>query len=94
MTTLRRAPAVWRARSNGVEIAEDTITNYIQGVREQLGADDEDSWGTWLSQNDYTPASVREEVFNSYAQRELLKEGARRRASPSRAPRLTSRSTR
>lgn len=29
---------------NGVEIAEDTITNYIQGVREQLGADDEDSW--------------------------------------------------
>ena len=57
---------------NGVEIAEDTITNYIQGVREQLGADDEDSWGTWLSQNDYTPASVREEVFNSYAQRELL----------------------
>ena len=60
---------------NGVEIAEDTITNYIQGVREQLGADDEDSWGTWLSQNDYTPASVREEVFNSYAQRELLKEG-------------------
>lgn len=73
MTTLRRAPAVWRARST-VEIAEDTITNYIQGVREQLGADDEDSWGTWLSQNDYTPASVREEVFNSYAQRELLKE--------------------
>lgn len=60
---------------NGVEIAEDTVTNYIQGVREQLGADDEESWGTWLSQNEYTPASVREEVFNSYAQRELLKEG-------------------
>ncbi|MFR4803250.1 MAG: hypothetical protein ACLT98_08005 [Eggerthellaceae bacterium] len=50
--------------------------------------------GTWLSQNDYTPASVREEVFNSYAQRELLKEGVERRASPSRAPRSTSRSTR
>ena len=44
---------------NGVEIAEDTITNYIQGVREQLGADDEDSWGTWLSQNDYTPSPRR-----------------------------------
>lgn len=60
---------------NGVEIAEDTVTNYIQGVREQLGAADEESWGTWLSQNEYTPASVRDEVFNSYAQRELIKEG-------------------
>lgn len=60
---------------NGVEIAEDTVTNYIQGVREQLGAADEESWGTWLSQNEYTPASVRDEVFNSYAQRELVKEG-------------------
>lgn len=60
---------------NGVEIAEDTITNYIQGVREQLGAADEESWGTWLSQNGYTPASVREEVFNSYVSRELLREG-------------------
>lgn len=61
---------------NGVEIAEDTITNYIQGVREQLGSNDEESWGTWLSENGYTPASVRDEVINSYAQRELLKEGA------------------
>ena len=61
---------------NGVEIAEDTITSYIQGVRDQLGASDEETWGTWLAQNEYTPASVRDEVFNSYAQRELVKEGA------------------
>ena len=43
---------------NGVEIAEDTITNYIQGVREQLGAADEESWGVAFA-DDYTPASVR-----------------------------------
>lgn len=61
---------------NGVEVAEDSITNYIQSVRENLGAADEESWGTWLAQNEYTPASVREEVFTSYAQLELIKEGA------------------
>lgn len=59
---------------NGVDISEDTITNYIQGVRDQLGASDEEAWGTWLAENDYTPASVRDEVVNSFAQRELVKE--------------------
>ncbi len=39
---------------NGVK-SPKTPSHYIQGVREQLGADDEDSWDTWLSQNDYTP---------------------------------------
>lgn len=62
------------ATVNGTEISEDTVTNYIQGVRTQLGADDEEAWGTWLAQNSYTPASVREEVINSYAQRELVRE--------------------
>lgn len=59
---------------NGVDIPEDSITNYIQSVRDQLGASDEESWGTWLAQNDYTPASVRAEVFTSFVQRELVKE--------------------
>ena len=59
---------------NGVDISEDTITNYIQGVRDQLGASDEEAWGKWLADNDYTPASVRDEVVNSFAQRELVKE--------------------
>lgn len=62
------------ATVNGTEISEDTVTNYIEGVRTQLSAEDEEAWGTWLSQNGYTPASVREEVINSYAQRELIKE--------------------
>lgn len=62
------------ATVNGTEISEDTVTSYIQGVRTQLGSDDEEAWGNWLAQNSYTPASVREEVINSYVQRELVRE--------------------
>ena len=41
-----------------------------------MGVTDEDSWGNWLAQNGYTPESVREEVINSYVQRELIRTGA------------------
>ena len=59
-----------------VPISEDTVTKYIESIRSQMGVTDEDSWGIWLAQNGYTPESVREEVVNSYVQRELIKKGA------------------
>ena len=59
-----------------VPISEDTVTKYIDSIRSQMGVTDEDSWGNWLAQNGYTPESVREEVVNSYVQRELIKKGA------------------
>ena len=59
-----------------VPISEDTVTKYIESIRFQMGVTDEDSWGNWLAQNGYTPESVREEVVNSYVQRELIKKGA------------------
>ena len=59
-----------------VPISEDTVTKYIESIRSQMGVTDEDSWGNWLAQNGYTPESVREEVVNSYVQRELIKKGA------------------
>ena len=58
-----------------VPISEDTVTKYIESIRSQMGVTD-DSWGNWLAQNGYTPESVREEVVNSYVQRELIKKGA------------------
>ncbi|OUO92374.1 peptidylprolyl isomerase [Gordonibacter sp. An230] len=57
-------------------ISEDAVTKYIENVRSQMGVTDEDSWGNWLAQNGYTPESVREEVIDSYVQRELIRTGA------------------
>lgn len=64
------------ATVNGVEIQEDTVTQAIQDIRTQMGTTDEQSWGEWLAENDYTPESVREEIINSYVDQELVKQGA------------------
>ena len=48
------------ATINGTEIYEDTVTDYIQSVREQQGLTDEDSWGNYLAQMGTDPAGVRE----------------------------------
>lgn len=64
------------ATVNGAEIQEDTVTQSIQSIREQMGVTDEQSWGEWLAQYDYTPESVREEIINTYVDQELLKQGA------------------
>lgn len=64
---------------NGTEIPEDTITNYIESARASMGATDTDTWGQWLVDNEYTPESLREEIINSFAQRELIKSGAEER---------------
>ena len=44
------------ATINGTEIYEDTVTDYIQSVREQQGLTDEDSWGNYLAQMGTDPA--------------------------------------
>ena len=64
------------ATVNGTEIQEDTITQAIQDIRAQMGATDEESWGKWLAENNYTPESVREEIINSYVDQELVRQGA------------------
>ena len=65
------------ATVNGAEIAEDTVTNYIQAFRVAQGADDEEGWGTWLSTYGLTPASVREEIINYYADQMLVESAAK-----------------
>lgn len=60
----------------GTEISEDTITNYIESIREQQGLTDEDSWGEYLAEYGYTPSDIREQIIDSYVQRELIKKKA------------------
>lgn len=64
------------ATVNGVAIDEDDITRTVEDVRASLGATDADSWGTWMSDNGYTPESVREEVLNGLIEQEVLRQGA------------------
>lgn len=63
------------ATVNGVEIPEDKVTQAIEDIRAQMGLTDEQSWGEWLAENDYTPETVREEIVNSYVDQELVKQG-------------------
>lgn len=64
------------ATINGTNIYEDTVTDYIQSVREQQGLTDEDSWGNYLAQMGTDPAGVREQIINTYVTRELINSGA------------------
>lgn len=63
------------ATVNGVEIPEDKVTQAIQDIRAQMSLTEEDAWGQWLADNDYTSESVREEIVNSFVDQELVKQG-------------------
>ena len=68
------------ATVDGVEIPEDTITDYVEDrLRVQQGLTEEDAWGEWLAQNSYTPESLREAVIDMYVQRQLIEKGAEER---------------
>ncbi len=64
------------ATVNGTEISEDKVTLAIESVRDDMDLTDADSWGEWLAQYGYTPQSVREEVIDTYADQEVLRQHA------------------
>lgn len=64
------------ATVNGTEIYEQTITDYVENVREQMGLTEDAAWGEWLVMYGYTPETIRKDVINSYVQRELISQGA------------------
>ncbi|MEG2616069.1 MAG: SurA N-terminal domain-containing protein [Raoultibacter sp.] len=64
------------ATVNGAEIAEDTVTTYIQNFRETSNYMKEEDWGKWLAENKMTPETVREQVVSYYAGQELIKKAA------------------
>ena len=64
------------ATVNGTEISEDTITQYIQDMRESNDLTDDSAWGQYLSTYGQTPDSVRTDVINYYVKIELEKQYA------------------
>lgn len=64
------------ATVNRTEIAEDTVTTYIQSFRAAQSLDTEDKWGEWMASASMTPETVREQVIDYYASQELVKQGA------------------
>jgi len=64
------------ATVDGEEIAEQTITDQIQTIRDQSGLSDEEEWGKFLAQNNMTPSSVREQIIDSQVDEKLLVKGA------------------
>ena len=64
------------ATVNGTEIAEQTVTDQIQSVREQSSLTDEESWANFLIENEMTPESVRDQIIDSLVDEELVKAGA------------------
>jgi foldase protein PrsA len=64
------------ATVNGEEIYEQTITDYIANVREQMGLTDDDDWASWMVSYDYTAETLRSDVIDSYVSRALISQGA------------------
>lgn len=62
------------ATVNGTEIAEDTVTKYIQDYRTSANIASDDSWGEWLNSNGYEPSTVRTQVIDHYTEQELIKQ--------------------
>ena len=64
------------ATVNGVEIKEQTITDYIEDFREVQDLTEDDTWGAWMAQFGYTPETVREQVVDQFVDDELTKQAA------------------
>lgn len=64
------------ATVNGTEISEDTVTQYIQDMRQQNDLTDDSAWGQYLSTYGQTPSSVRSDVIDYYVKIELEKQYA------------------
>ena len=67
------------ATVDGVDIYENAVSEYIAGLRTQYSLTDEAAWGQYLAQQDSTPASIRENVIDSFVTRELIRSKASER---------------
>ena len=64
------------ATVNGTEIGEKAVTTYIQNFRTQGALEDDNDWGQWLVDNDYTVDDIRSQVIDYYASQQLLRQAA------------------
>ncbi|MCI8469821.1 MAG: peptidylprolyl isomerase [Eggerthellaceae bacterium] len=62
------------ATVNGTAIPEDDVTLEVQAIRERMALTDEQAWGEWMAQNDFTPETVREQVIETLVNQELVRQ--------------------
>ena len=60
------------ATVEGVNITEDTITEYIMEWRESYGYEDDDDWAEYLADYSYTPEDFRAEIIDDYIEDLLI----------------------
>lgn len=65
------------ATVNGVKITEDTVTEQIMSTRSSMGYDSDEDWASYLSSNNMTPESYREQVIDNIADQLLVSQAER-----------------
>ena len=64
------------ATVNGVEIGEKAVDTYIDNFRQTNKLTDDESWGAYMGQNEYTPESLRQLVVESFVEQEVVRQAA------------------
>ena len=64
------------ATVNGTTIPEQEVTDYIEGLRAQIGCSDAESWANYLNMIGMTPEQVRTNILDSMINQELIKQYA------------------
>lgn len=64
------------ATVNGVEIAEDDVTKYIEDYRESSELTKKDDWGEFMHNYGLSPESLRENIIDMYVEKEVVRQGA------------------
>ena len=67
------------ATVNGAEIAEDDVTTAVETLRASYSLEDQDTWGGYLASIGMTPEEIRNNMIDSFVERELQKQGAEER---------------
>lgn len=57
---------------NGTPISEQSVTDYIVDFRETNSLTSDEDWNQWMEENDYSTASMREEVINYFINQLIL----------------------
>lgn len=74
--TLAELPQGVAAEVNGVEIPESQITNFIMGMRETLGLEDQEAWDQWMLEKRFSTETLRNHVILYYMNNEIIEQMA------------------
>lgn len=73
--TITQAAAV----VNGQNIAETTVTDYIQDYRTSNNLTDDSAWAQWMVDNNYSAEQLRSDSINYYIQQAVISQDADKR---------------